>query len=252
MTDWDPELYNRFRRYRAEPVEMILARLFDPEHARRSDARILDLGCGTGENTIELARRSASAQVIGLDSSPAMIARANQNRDQLDRSLRVRIEFKLGDLRDLADEGEYSTIFSNAALQWVENHRNVLATCRRALEPGGELVIQVPANNHETAQATIVTLSAEEPWRHYLGEIRPPSRTVGSPGEYAAMLTALGFDAIACYYHTFHHPMRGPAEVLEWCRGTALREFQERLPIEQREAFLAALERRLECAYGTS
>ncbi|MGO9268502.1 MAG: hypothetical protein ACLQBA_27050 [Candidatus Binataceae bacterium] len=53
MSDWDPEFYNRFRRYRAEPFELILARL-----AVRPDDTIVDLGCGSGENTIELARRA--------------------------------------------------------------------------------------------------------------------------------------------------------------------------------------------------
>ena len=54
MTDWDPELYNRFRRYRAEPFEAILQRL-----ELGAGERIVDLGCGSGENTVELARRGA-------------------------------------------------------------------------------------------------------------------------------------------------------------------------------------------------
>ncbi|MGH8013058.1 MAG: methyltransferase domain-containing protein [Candidatus Binataceae bacterium] len=252
MTDWDPELYNRFRRYRAEPAEMIFTRLFDPAHAGRDYDRIIDLGCGSGENTIELARRGAGADVIGLDLSPTMIAHAKQNWEQLDPSLRARIEFRLGDFRELADEGAYSVIFSNAALQWIADHRKVLAACHRALKPDGELVIQVPANDHETAQATIAAVAAEVPWRQYLGETKPPSRTVGSPDHYATMLGGLGFDKIDCYYHIFHHPMRGPAEVLEWCRATALREFQKRLPVEQREAFITELGRGLERAYGTT
>ena len=65
MADWDPELYNRFRRYRAEPVAHILSRLeFSDNEA------ILDLGCGSGEHTIELARRSAHGSARGIDGSP--------------------------------------------------------------------------------------------------------------------------------------------------------------------------------------
>ena len=70
--DWEPELYNRFRRYRAEPFQAILARLqLDP------DETIVDLGCGSGENTVELARMAPRGQALGIDSSPAMIARAD-------------------------------------------------------------------------------------------------------------------------------------------------------------------------------
>ena len=76
MADWDPELYNRFRRYRAEPVEHILSRL------KLGDAeKIIDLGCGSGENTLELARRSAHGSALGVDGSPAMIEAARKLLD---------------------------------------------------------------------------------------------------------------------------------------------------------------------------
>ena len=66
MADWDPELYNRFRRYRAEPVEHILSRL-----ELADNEAIVDLGCGSGEHTIELARRSPHGSARGIDGSPA-------------------------------------------------------------------------------------------------------------------------------------------------------------------------------------
>jgi trans-aconitate 2-methyltransferase len=260
MSDWDPEHYNRFRQYRAEPVEMIFARLaregrlgaptLSPT-APSTRRRIIDLGCGTGENTVELARRAGDACVIGLDSSPAMLRRANELRVRLEAELRARVEFRLGDLRDFEAEREYSIIFSNAALHWVANHRAVLAACFRALTPGGTLVIQVPANDHETAQATIAALANEAPWRDFMAGATPPSRSVASPSHYSTMLAQIGFEAIDCHYHTFEHPMRSPTEIVEWCRATALRGFLERLPAEYHHGFLTALTQRLEAGYGT-
>ncbi|HEY6394126.1 MAG TPA: methyltransferase domain-containing protein, partial [Candidatus Binataceae bacterium] len=72
VKDWDPELYNRFRDYRAEPVNAMLKRLRFSE-----DDRIVDLGCGTGENTVELARATARGTALGIDSSLAMIEAAS-------------------------------------------------------------------------------------------------------------------------------------------------------------------------------
>src|SRR5579859_761740 len=108
MADWDPELYHRFRRYRAEPFELILARL-----TLRPDDRIIDFGCGTGENTIELARRAEHGHVTGIDSSPAMIAKAQELRASLAPELRLRVDFREDNFATFAGERSCSVIFSN-------------------------------------------------------------------------------------------------------------------------------------------
>jgi trans-aconitate 2-methyltransferase len=246
MADWDPELYNRFRQYRAEPVEMMIARL-----ALGRGERIADLGCGSGENTIELARHGEGALADGIDPSPAMIDRAMKLQAGLDPAIANRVRFAMADMRDFAADREYSVVFSNAAMQWVRDHRQVLASCYRALRAGGRLAIQVPANEHEAAQATMHAMAAAAPWSEWLAAVRTPSdRTVRAPEEYAAMLAEIGYDDIDCHYHEFHHPMGGAAEVVEFSRATSLRPFLERLPPERHEAFIAELTRRLEDAYG--
>lgn len=246
MPDWDPELYNRFRRYRAEPFELILARL-----ALRPHDIIVDLGCGSGENTLELARRAPHGHTTGIDSSAAMIARANALRDGLEPDLRRRLSFVASDLRDFTGEREYSVVFSNAALQWVGNHREVLTRWARALRPGGRLVVQMPSNHQETAQATLMDLARDPAWSGALGDLQTPSHRVASPGEYRAMLAAIGLVDVDCHYHLFHHPMASPAAIVEFCRATALRPFLERLPADRHAEFVTGFTRRLEQAYGT-
>ncbi len=248
MADWDPDLYHRFRAYRAEPVELIFARL-----ALDRAEKIVDLGCGTGEHAVELARRAPTATALGLDSSPAMIERATALRDGLDDELKSRVHFALGDMRDFADEDQYDIIFSNAALQWVGDHPGLLARCHRALRPGGRLAVQMPANDRETAQVTIHALANEPRWRSALGAIRTPSdRLVQAPEEYRAMLSSIGFVDVDCFYHTFRHPMGSPAEVVEWSRATVLRLYLDQLSAERGDEFVTELTRRLELAYGTS
>ena len=247
MTDWDPELYNRFRRYRAEPVEMIFARL-----ALGSRERIIDLGCGSGENTIDLARRAQDGRVTGIDSSQAMIDHAMKLRDALDETLKRRVDFILDDLRNLSVDRDYTVAFSNAALQWVSDHPSVFASCHRALRAGGRLAVQMPANEEESAQATIRRMARESPWDAVLGMVETPSRqTVGRPEGYRAMLAEIGFVGVDCYYHTFHHQMRNASEVVEFCRATTLRPFMEKLPQQQHATFITELTRRLEDAYET-
>jgi len=248
MADWDPELYNRFRRYRAEPVDEILRRL-----ALGPSDRVVDLGCGSGENTVQIARQIDQGSALGIDSSPAMIAAAESLRDGLDEPLKSHLEFRRADLRDFNADREYTVVFSNAALQWVSDHRSVLAACYRALEDGGALAVQMPANEHETAQATIQAMAWSARWKGALGMMRTPSaETVLAPENYAAMLSQIGFVDVDCYYHTFHHPMASPVEVVEFVRATALRRFLEKLPPDQHPAFVGELTERLRRAYGTS
>src|SRR5271157_4853010 len=109
MADWNPELYNRFRRYREEPFLAILERL-----KLRGDESIIDLGCGSGENTVELARRVPRGRAVGIDSSAAMIDAANKVLEGVEPEVRGRIRFELGDISAFNAAGEYSVVFSNA------------------------------------------------------------------------------------------------------------------------------------------
>lgn len=247
MTDWDPELYHRFRRYRAEPAEMIFQRL-----VLNASENIADLGCGTGEHTVELARRSPGGFSTGIDSSPAMIANALKLRASLAEDLRSRVSFEQADFREFRASDTYSVIFSNAALQWTSDQRPVFAACFAALKPGGRLAVQMPANSHETAQVTLRALAAEAPWRDAIGIDLEETLTVLEPADYQAMLTSLGFASVDCHYHVFQHPMESPAAVIEWSRATVLRRVLERLPAGRHAEFLAELERRLMKAYGTT
>lgn len=247
MADWDPQLYNRFRRYRAEPVDHILARL-----QIGAEERIVDLGCGPGENTVELARRTSHGTAVGIDSSPAMIYAAKRLRDTLAPELSERISFALGDIAHLSGGANYTIIFSNAALHWLRGHRAIFASMLAALLPGGTIVVQMPANGFETAKIELDALANESPWRSMLSGVDLPLRQDPIPQDYAQMLTDLGFTGVDCYYETFHHPMDRADEVAQWYRSTGLRPYVDALAEGYREDFLAAYTQRLEIAYGTS
>ncbi len=246
MADWDPDLYNRFRRYRAEPVAHILSRL-----QLVGDEKTIDLGCGSGENTLELARRTPRGAALGVDGSPAMIAAARKLLEAESIELSRRVSFELLDLAEFRADRAYSLIFSNAAFQWIADDRALFAACFQALRPGGTIVVQIPANETETAKVEIGRLAREAPWNTMLA-LREHAFHEDSPEFYAAMLAQLGYDSIDCYHLTFHHPMDGPADIVQWYRSTGLRRFLDALPKDHHDEFLKRLASRLEAAYGTS
>ena len=245
MADWDPELYNRFRRYRAEPVEHILSRL-----DLTDSETVVDLGCGSGEHTIELARRTAHGSAYGIDGSPAMIDAARKLLDAQPEDLRRRVSFELLDAPKFHADRAFTLIFSNAAFQWIRDQRALFAACRKALRPSGKIVVQIPANETETAKIELGKLAREEPWRAMLSG-RERAFREDPPTAYAAMLAELGYERIDCYYLTFHHPMNSPADVVEWYRSTGLRPFMDALPKSRHDEFLNKLTARLNSAYGT-
>jgi trans-aconitate 2-methyltransferase len=246
MDDWDPQLYNRFRRYRAEPVAHILQRL-DLAGA----AQVADLGCGSGENTIELARRAEQAAVRGLDRSPAMIEAARKLLAESPENLCSRVTFAVCDLARFCEPDAFDVIFSNAAFHWITDQPALFAACLRSLRPGGQIVAQIPANNVETAKREIAALAESPNWAAKIGGL---ARDLDDPDpeHYARMLTELGYERIDCCYHTFAHPMDNARDVVQWYRSTGLRPFLAALPESDRARLLDELAARLERAYGTA
>ena len=134
--DWDPDQYRRFAAERAQPFHDLLDRLgtgpFD---------RAVDLGCGPGELTALAAERLSIGRITGIDNSPTMLASAAEHASE-------RVTFEVSDIATWTSEGDHDLVLAAASLQWVPDHRSVLARWVAALAPGGRLAVQVPANAH--------------------------------------------------------------------------------------------------------
>jgi trans-aconitate 2-methyltransferase len=180
-----------------------------------------------------------------------MIEGAIKATEKLEPGIAQRVRFVRQDFRDFRADREYSLVFSNAALQWIPDHRPVLAASYAALVPGGRLVVQIPSNEQETAQQSMLTVAGRERWRELLAGARLPGLHVLALEEYRRMLGEIGFVEVDCYYRTFEHPMTGPAEVIEWSRATSMRPFIERLSPAESAQFEADLLIELERGYAT-
>ena len=227
MSDWKPSLYLKFDRERTQPALDLALRA---KELISNPKRIADLGCGPGNSTRVLSRVFPGSGITGLDSSPDMIKRAkSENPD---------IEFRLCDARSV--EGGCDLIFSNACLQWIERHDELIPMLISRLNPGGVLAVQVPNNSEEPFFKLIEEAAAEKRWG--LSDVSEDRRNGGvlSPMEYYDILAGVssGFDIWeAKYYHT----LSDHSALAEWARGTRLRPYLERLDGDSADEFIEEL-----------
>src|ERR1035438_9719988 len=125
MDTWDPALYQDKHAFVWQYGQDLIG-LLEP----RSGQRILDVGCGPGQLTAQIA--AAGAEVTGIDSSPAMLAEARKNYPGL--------RFELMDAARMAYDRYFHAVFSNAALHWVRDAGAAAAGMARALLPVKQLV----------------------------------------------------------------------------------------------------------------
>jgi len=250
MVSWDPATYSRFASERRRPFDDLIARI-DVEHPRP----VVDLGCGPGDLTASLARRWASAEVVGVDSSPQMLERAQAEASADD--VAGRLSFELGDLQDWrpAEPGSVDVIVTNAALQWVPGHLDLLPALVEALSPGGLLALQVPGNFDAPSHVLMREVAAEPAFAPLLDGVLRGGESVAEPTTYATLLAEAGCEVDAwetTYVHVLDAEGRfGDDAVLAWVSGTGLRPAMDALGSEPtvRQEFLDTYAARLRAAY---
>jgi trans-aconitate 2-methyltransferase len=228
---WSPDQYDRFRVERQQPFHDLLA-LVHPAPAMR----VVDLGCGTGELTQVLHRHLRARETVGLDSSPAMLARTAAFAGD-------GLRFEHGDIGTFAAKRSYDLVFSNAALHWLPDHPALLERLASTLADGGQLAVQVPANHDHASHVVAAEVAGEEPFRGALGG--PPPHGVLAPEEYAVLLQKLGHREQHVRLQVYGHRLPDRAEVIEWVKGTLLTAYQRRLPAELYDQFLTRYRERL-------
>ena len=226
---WDADLYDGNHAFVAHFGGDLLE-LLQP----RAEEHILDLGCGTGDLTAQIA--AVGAQVVGVDASAEMVAEAKRKFPRLD--------FFQVDALSLSDQqphAHFDAIFSNAVLHWVKEPARALQNMAVCLRAGGRLVLEMGgARNVESIRRALDEVfavraipSVESPWYF-------PSLS-----EYAQLVETAGLRVGAAWH--FARPTRLEAEqsgLRNWLAmfaGTYLRELDEEL----RGEVLADVERRL-------
>ncbi|MBV9379459.1 MAG: trans-aconitate 2-methyltransferase [Streptosporangiaceae bacterium] len=233
---WDAVQYGRYGDERSRPFFELLARV-----GAEKPGYVADLGCGPGNLTVRLAERWPGAEVVGVDSSPQMIEAA------LSAQPSAGVSFALGDVRDWRPARPPDVLVSNAVLQWVPGHRDLVVRWAGQLAAGGWLAFQLPGNFGQPSQAILRELAAAPRWRPLLREAEL-NRQSDSPEGYAELLGRPGFEVDA-WETTYVHVLHGADPVVEWVKGTALRPVLAVLDDERAAAFLADYGERVRAAY---
>jgi len=234
MADWSPGQYLKFEDERTRPAAELLSRV-----AATQPRRVLDVGCGPGNSTELLAARYPQAEIIGIDSSPEMIAAARKRLPSA--------EFRVADIQNYVPAMPFDVIFGNAVFQWVPDHLDVLVRLLATCPPGGTLAIQVPDNLNQPTHMLMAAVARGGPWREKF--VQPIRRdAIPAPAEYYDGLQPLA-GSVDVWHTTYYHVLPDAAAIVEWVRGTGLRPWLERLDGDERAAYLATYTERIAESY---
>ena len=194
MNQWNVELYEKKHSYVWE-YGTSLIEILDP----KPEEYILDLGCGTGQLTAQIA--ATGAKVLGLDAAQDAIAQCRQNYPQ--------IEFVLGNGADF-DYDNFDAVFSNAALHWIHPPIAAAKCIYQALKPGGRFIAEFGGKGNIGQIVTAINSALDQP--DYNPWYFP------SIGEYATLLEQQGFDV--SYASLFSRPtkLEGDKGLANWLK----------------------------------
>ncbi|GGD96448.1 trans-aconitate 2-methyltransferase [Aureimonas endophytica] len=235
MADWNAALYLRFADERTRPARELLARV-----PANDPAVAVDLGCGPGNSTALLAERFPQAVLLGLDSSPDMLAKA---RGDLPAA-----RFVLGDIARFEPEAPVDLLFANASLQWLRDHETLLPRLFSLLAPGGVLAVQMPDNQEEPSHRLMREAAGAGQWRAKIDDADKVRARILPAEAYYDLLAPLARE-VDIWRTTYHHVMADEGAIVEWVSATGLRPFLDPLDEDERAAFLADYRARLAAAY---
>jgi trans-aconitate 2-methyltransferase len=227
---WEPDCYSRFNEERAQPFRDLVKLI-----RIREGLSVLDLGCGTGTLTAQLAELLPDSQVLGVDSSPEMIERASGTALE-------NVRFELKSIEDVS--GSWDLIFSNAALHWVDDHHSLIPRLWSMLRPEGQLALQCPSSHRNKGHIAIQDTAAESPFEEAMGgwEWKFPVLEIDT---YAEILFEQGARKITSFDKVYPHVLNDADDAFEWLSATTLLPYLERMLEDLHERFKERLRERL-------
>jgi trans-aconitate 2-methyltransferase len=238
---WDPVQYSRYSGERGRPFFDLVGQI-----TATTPDTVVDLGCGPGDLTAALASRWPCARVTGLDSSPAMIEQATAAHSA-GRYAAHDLMFELASAQEFNAKGT-DVLVSNAMLQWVPGHADLVARWAQELRPDGWLAFQVPANFDAPSHQLMREVAARPRWRERLAGTLRDELAVLEPADYLTLLREAGLQ-VNVWQTTYLHVLPGPDPVLDWVRGTGLRPILQALSEADANDYCAEYAVELRAAY---
>lgn len=223
MLDWNPNLYLKFAKERTQPAKDLISHI-EKENPRR----IIDIGCGPGNSTKELHIRWRNAQIIGLDSSETMLAKAKTDYPELEW-------LACNANEDLSFLGKFDIVFSNAAIQWIPDQKGLLTRLLCLLNDNGVLAIQIPNTKYMPIHMAVLQTAAEDRWQQHF-------KNMGSNlffedlSFYYDILSPLVKD-VELWETNYNHIISGHEGIVEWYKSTGMKPYLEKLNESEKDEF---------------
>ncbi|KIQ23299.1 trans-aconitate methyltransferase [Flavobacterium sp. MEB061] len=230
---WNPEIYNKFKNIRYQPFYDLIDFIKPME-----SMKAIDLGCGTGEQTAILADKFPNANFLGVDSSDEMLEQS--------KSLETaNLHFKKATTEETIESGEkWDLIFSNAALQWSNDHEILFPKLIELVNPKGQFAVQMPVQPENKLNKILSELVDEEPSKSYLNGFKRDSPVL-SIDDYAQILFDGGLEDIQIMQKVYPIIANDHETLYNFISGSALIPYIERLDGDERTLFIKTYKERI-------
>lgn len=227
---WDADDYAKNSSAQLQWAQELITKL-----ALSGSESVLDIGCGDGKISAQIARAVSGGRALGIDLSDSMIRFASR---QHPRTANPNLSFQQMNAADIRLPERFDIAFSNAALHWVENHVAMLHGVHGALNSGGKILFQMGGYGAVADVLNAIREVMRQPrWLHYFEGFTSPYHFYG-PEEYEKWLSECGFrpQRVELIEKDMQH--RGVEGLTGWLRTTWF-PYTDCVPGELREIFLA-------------
>jgi trans-aconitate 2-methyltransferase len=224
--EWDADTYDQVSDPQFAWGTEVLERL-----ELRGDESAIDAGCGSGKVSEKLLERLPNGDLLAVDGSVAMIAKAKER-------LGDRASYLVADLAELKVEEPVDLIFSTATFHWIADHDRLFRRLRAALKPGGRLVAQCGGQGNVAEHAAAIAVVAARPEFAAHLEQMTGIWNFAAPDETEARLHAAGFSEARCWLQP--KPVT-PPDPLAFTSTVTLGPLLAQLPEELRRPFAEAI-----------
>lgn len=230
---WDPKVYDQFKNIRYQPFFDLAALISD-----KSLHNCADVGCGTGEQTSLLSKRFENSYFLGIDSSKEMLAESK-------RFVTEKVRFELSTIEVFAGSGStWDLIFSNAALQWSDDHRALFPKLISKLNENGQFAVQMPFQKENMLNQMLLDMVSERSFAELLEAFRHDSPLL-QIDDYAKIMFACGLKDLNIFLKVYPIIAANEMELYNFILGSALIPYMERLDPEEQELFRSEFIKRI-------
>jgi len=225
---WNPEKYNQFKNIRYQPF-FDLAQLIAADGLKNA----VDIGCGTGEQTKILSEKFDTATFLGIDPSPEMLAKSSELESNS-------LHFKRSTVEEFITTNanqHWDLIFSNAALQWSNNHEILFPALISLLSDTGQLAIQMPVQKENLLNRVLLDLVQEKPFVDFLDGWKRESPLL-TIDQYAQIMFENGLTNIQISQKVYPIIADDADKLVDFISGSSLIPYLERMTESQQRLFL--------------